>query len=382
MLLQNIARKSSRALVSLSLALCAATTISPVVAALTPVTATICQGGIRTPHLTITSPANHTTTGFATATLTATANWVNSISIQGGAAPVTILLSNLSTETVSLNIPLSPGINTLAIIATGGCPEATDMQSFTLTYDHNTATVSRLASNSRSPALRGTVSLPGARVFLVINGHTYEATNNGDGTWTLPEGAITPDLVDGSYPVRIYTTNAAGDTILSDITQPDMLIIDTVPPTGTVTTTSSTSRSPALRGAVDSPFTTILVTINGRTYQAINNGDGTWTLPEGTIAALASGTYPITITLTDRAGNTTTIQSTLSIKANGEFGFILAPNTGFARVGHVNIPSLYLYLIALASMLAVTWRLRHRHTHQTVLPPRRQKTTRTRKHPR
>ncbi len=356
--------------------------IAPPAFAFTPVTGTICQGGFHTPSITVTAPANNTSTGLSSANLSLVAHWTRSVTIQGGASPVPTTLGGLSTETTSISVPLAPGANNLTIIATGGCPETTDTQSFTLTYDQNTATVNRLTSNSRSPTLRGTVSLPGARVFLVINGHTYEATNNGDGTWTLPEGVITPDLVDGSYPVRIYTTNAAGDTILSDITQPDMLIIDTVPPTGTVTTTSSTSRSPALRGAVDSPFTTILVTINGRTYQAINNGDGTWTLPEDTIAALASGTYPITITLTDRAGNTTTVQSTLSIKADGEFGFILAPNTGFARVGQINIPSLYLYLIALTFMFAITWRVRRRRTYRAALPPRRQKTTRTRKHPR
>ena len=51
---------------------------------------------------------------------------------------------------------------------------------------------------------------------------------------------------------------------------------------------------PALSGTVDSTTATILVTVAGTYYPAINNGDGTWTLPKGEIASpLPNGTYDV-----------------------------------------------------------------------------------------
>lgn len=347
--------------------------LSQPTAAFMPISGSICQGGLHTPSITVTTPANNSSVSTPTAQLAITAHWTKSVTIQGGATVVTTPLHTLATETTTVSVPLTTGSNHLTLVATGGCPETTDVQSLTLMYDQNTATVHPTVSASRSPALFGRVSTPGARVFLVIHGHTYEATNNGDGTWTLPEGVITPDLVDGSYPVRIYTTNAAGDTILSDETQSDLLIIDTIPPTGTITTTSSTQRSPAIHGTINSPYVSITLIINGHTYHATNNGDGTWTLPEGVMQQLASGTYAVTVTLTDRAGNTTTLQSTLTITAKNEIDFILAPNTGFARIGSLNIPSLYLYLFVLGTAIGGIWLIRRRRQAQAALPPRRRK---------
>ena len=50
-------------------------------------------------------------------------------------------------------------------------------------------------------------------------------------------------------------------------------------------------------GTVDDPTATISVTVDGKTYAATNNGDGTWTLADDTIApALAGGIYEAMIT--------------------------------------------------------------------------------------
>jgi hypothetical protein len=47
--------------------------------------------------------------------------------------------------------------------------------------------------------------------------------------------------------------------------------------------------------------------VGGQTHTATNNGDGTWTLADNTInPALAAGTYSVTVTSTDSAGNTGT----------------------------------------------------------------------------
>ena len=63
-------------------------------------------------------------------------------------------------------------------------------------------TVLGLTTADNTPALTGTVSDPSATVQVTVNGTTYAATNNGDGTWTLADNTIAPALADGTYDVR------------------------------------------------------------------------------------------------------------------------------------------------------------------------------------
>ena len=57
--------------------------------------------------------------------------------------------------------------------------------------------------------------------------------------------------------------------------------------------------TPAITGTVDEPAATISVVVNGSTYAGINNGDGSWYLPNDTISpALADGTYDVSATAT------------------------------------------------------------------------------------
>ena len=58
-------------------------------------------------------------------------------------------------------------------------------------------TVAAIATASHSPALNGTVDDPTAAIRVTVAGNTYTATNNGDGTWTLPANTITPSLLPG-----------------------------------------------------------------------------------------------------------------------------------------------------------------------------------------
>ena len=54
--------------------------------------------------------------------------------------------------------------------------------------------VTGLSTNDNTPQLTGTVSDPSATVQVTVNGSTYTATNNGDGTWTLADNTIAPAL--------------------------------------------------------------------------------------------------------------------------------------------------------------------------------------------
>ena len=53
--------------------------------------------------------------------------------------------------------------------------------------------VDDIYTNVSSPAIHGTVSDPEFAVAIRINGQQYEATNNGDGTWTVPAGIVSLD---------------------------------------------------------------------------------------------------------------------------------------------------------------------------------------------
>ena len=47
---------------------------------------------------------------------------------------------------------------------------------------------------------------------VTVNGSTYTATNNGDGTWTLPADVIAPGLTDGTYDVVAWASNASAQS--------------------------------------------------------------------------------------------------------------------------------------------------------------------------
>ncbi|MBL7650477.1 MAG: flagellar protein, partial [Candidatus Hydrogenedentes bacterium] len=68
-------------------------------------------------------------------------------------------------------------------------------------------------------------------------------------------------------------------------------------------TTSDTT--PALSGTIDDTTATISVTVDGNAYAGANNGNGTWTLADNTIAPpLSNGTFDVAVTATDSLGNT------------------------------------------------------------------------------
>ncbi len=88
-------------------------------------------------------------------------------------------------------------------------------------------------------------------------------------------------------------------------------LTDIVPPLVTIDLLSTNSHSPALHGTIDDPTATIQVAVAGNSYTAANNGNGTWTLPAGTIApSLQPGVYDVSVTATDLAGNVGTDTTT------------------------------------------------------------------------
>jgi hypothetical protein len=164
-----------------------------------------------------------------------------------------------------------------------------------------TITVDPRLTNDRTPLLSGTVSDPSATIQITVGGNTYSAVNSGDGTWVLADNVIAPALADGTHNVLARATNSVGTA--NDPTNGE-LVVDGTPPTITVNSLSTGDTTPPLSGTVNDNTAMIFITVNGLTYSAANNGNGTWTLADNTISpALAVGTYNVTAEAVDLAGN-------------------------------------------------------------------------------
>ncbi|WP_447508403.1 Ig-like domain-containing protein, partial [Acinetobacter lactucae] len=83
--------------------------------------------------------------------------------------------------------------------------------------------------------------------------------------------------------------------------------------------------TPALTGTVNDPAATVVVTVDGVDYPAVNNGDGTWTLADNTLPALTDGPHTITVTATDPAGNAGTDTAVVTIDTTAPNAPVLDP---------------------------------------------------------
>ncbi|MDH2528347.1 Ig-like domain-containing protein, partial [Acinetobacter baumannii] len=114
-------------------------------------------------------------------------------------------------------------------------------------------------------------------------------------------------------------TDAAGNS--STVSDTQTYTLDTTAPTVVLEDVSTNDNTPALTGTVSDPSATVVVTIDGVDYPAVNNGDGTWTLADNTLPTLADGPHTVTVTATDAAGNKGTDTGVVTVDT-------AAPNTG------------------------------------------------------
>ena len=122
-------------------------------------------------------------------------------------------------------------------------------------------TVDTLLTNDTTPELTGTLDDPDAAIEVTVDGNTYSAVNNGDGTWTLTDDTISPALADGTYDVAVAATDLAGN-VGTDTTTAE-LTVDTIAPVVTVDMLLTNDPTPELTGTVDDPDTTVEVTVDG-----------------------------------------------------------------------------------------------------------------------
>ncbi|MFX4370141.1 BapA/Bap/LapF family large adhesin [Acinetobacter baumannii] len=188
-------------------------------------------------------------------------------------------------------------------------------------------------TNDSTPALTGTVNDPTATVVVNVDGVDYPAVNNGDGTWTLADNTL-PTLADGPHTITVTATDAAGN-VGNDTA---VVTIDTVAPVVSFTDASTNDTTPALTGTIDDPAATVVVTVDGVDYLAVNNGDGTWTLADNTLPVLADGPHTVSVTATDVAGNVSTpVTGTVTVDATAPTLAITTDDLALAAGEDANI---------------------------------------------
>jgi len=172
----------------------------------------------------------------------------------------------------------------------------------TVTITGGTAAI----TNNSTPTISGTTDLeaPGI-VTLTVAGQTLTATPS-NGAWSVPSAI----LADGTYPVVASVIDGAGNT--GSATQ--QLTIDTVAPVVTIDggpSVTTNDPTPTIAGTTDAaPGTIVDVTVDSQTLTALVQSAGTWNVTPST---LADGTGTVTASVTDPAGNQTTVSQLLTV---------------------------------------------------------------------
>lgn len=337
----------------------------------TGINAQICQGGQKQPAFVSSTPANGAEITSDSVNYRITTDWANNLTVRLNGTEVfnqaINYQANLETIVPLSNLQADPTINNIEILVRGGCPETTITQSNTLRFKADVLSFQLLSTKIRSPELHGEINNPDLEVRVYVSGRPgfYQAVNHRDGRWSLPAGTITPELDDGEYDITVENFDTVANSVVKSVFYARGLRIDNRAPVAQFTPEDEYKvRSPELVGAIDEDDARIFIKINGRDYEGINNQDGTWTIPAGTIAALANGRYDIELTFIDRAGNRIVINGAIRINAPDNLGFILAPNTGYLRIGKTNIPGWTLYLSAIVIIAILTLSFRKRKSNQ------------------
>ncbi|EIS4983868.1 Ig-like domain repeat protein [Salmonella enterica] len=205
-----------------------------------------------------------------------------------------------------------------------------------LSPDSDSGTVGDNITRDKQPTfIIGNLESDVVVVQVDINGTVYNAEKNADGVWFFTPG--TP-LADGSYTISVIASDAAGNqknslpitvTIDSTLTVPEIALAagedNGASDSDNVTNHNHTQPKFTLQH-IDADVTgvTVNVTHNGVTdiYQVTQGADG-WTFTPP--AAWNDGTYTLSVTVVDRAGNSlqsasleVTVDSTVTVTADSQ----------------------------------------------------------------
>ncbi|WP_079848209.1 Ig-like domain-containing protein [Salmonella enterica] len=166
-------------------------------------------------------------------------------------------------------------------------------------------------TNVSEPSFRIDVPADVVQVRVTLDGGTSwsQVRKNADGQWIF-ESPNT--LGDGTHTLRVEATDEAGNIANKDLVfnidtniQVPTIALDAGQDTGANTADNITniSRPTFTIGNVDPDVIKVVVTIDGHDYNATKVGAG-WQFTPGN--AIPDGSYNITVTVEDKAGNTAT----------------------------------------------------------------------------
>ncbi|EOJ6646816.1 Ig-like domain-containing protein [Escherichia coli] len=169
------------------------------------------------------------------------------------------------------------------------------------------------AAEQQQPlTLNGSTSAEvGQTVTVTFGGKTYTATVAANGTWALNvPAADLAALGQGAQTITASVNDRAGNPGQAT----HALTVDTVAPTVTIATVAGDdiiNNAEQLAGQTISGTTTaevgqtVTVTFNGQTWSATVGSGGSWSvfIPAQQFAGLSDGSYTISATVSDQAGN-------------------------------------------------------------------------------
>ena len=190
-------------------------------------------------------------------------------------------------------------------------------------------TVDDLVTQDRTPALTGTIDDPSATIAVTINGTQYNAQNDGQGRWSLPDDTISPPLADGNYEIGVSATTEDGITGIDQSN--NELTVDNVEPTAVIVEVSPNVRGESVQDVTivfsepilefDISDLTLTRTVDMSTEllpgsATLSSLDSiTWTLANIALETEPTGIYELTLVadnsrITDKAGNRLTSGAT------------------------------------------------------------------------
>ena len=161
----------------------------------------------------------------------------------------------------------------------------------------------------------------GTELTVTLNGKTYAAEVGADGAWSVNVPAADAQaLGDGTWTVNVSGKDAAGNTVSGSQT----IGVDTTAPTLAVDTLAQDNIINAaehnqpltLTGKTNAEAGQIVtVTLNGKNYNATVGSDGTWsvTLAASDVQALNEGNHTLTVNVSDKAGNGSSVTAEFTV---------------------------------------------------------------------
>ncbi|UYQ58825.1 BapA/Bap/LapF family large adhesin [Acinetobacter baumannii] len=253
------------------------------------------------------TPALTGTVNDPTATVVVTVDGTDYPAVNNGDGTWTLADNTLPT--------LADGPHTITVTATDPAGNA-GTDTAVVTIDTTAPNAPVLDPINATDPVTGTAEAGSTVTVTYPDGTTATVVAGTDGTWSVPNPG---NLVDGDT-VTATATDPAGNT-----SGPATAVVDAVAPTVALDDVLTNDSTPALTGTVNDPTATVVVTVDGTDYPAVNNGDGTWTLADNTLPALTDGPHTITVTATDPAGNAGTDTAVVTIDTTAPNAPVLDP---------------------------------------------------------